>query len=173
MVKRLSTMWETWVRSLGREDSLEKEMATHSSTLALKIPWTEELGAGYYPWGCKESGTTEGLHFLSFFLWTFFGIAFLCDWNESWLFAVLWPLLNLSLVINSVSPVSILCRFWNDISLKPRGFKTGRNLGTALAYPPFSIEKETEVSSGAQAWKWQPTPVLLPGKSLGWRSLVG
>ena len=37
-------------------------MATHSSTLALKIPWTEELGAGYYPWGCKESGTTERLH---------------------------------------------------------------------------------------------------------------
>ena len=34
MVKRLSTMWETWVRSLGQEDSLEKEMATHSSTLA-------------------------------------------------------------------------------------------------------------------------------------------
>ena len=62
MVKHLSTMWETWVRSLGWEDSLEKEMATHSSTLALKIPWTEELGAGYYPWGCKESGTTERLH---------------------------------------------------------------------------------------------------------------
>ena len=38
-------MWETWVRSLGREDSLEKEMATHSSTLAWKIPWMEELGA--------------------------------------------------------------------------------------------------------------------------------
>ena len=34
VVKRLSTVWETWVRSLGREDSLEKEMATHSSTLA-------------------------------------------------------------------------------------------------------------------------------------------
>ena len=33
LVKRLSTMWETWVRSLGQEDSLEKEMATHSSTL--------------------------------------------------------------------------------------------------------------------------------------------
>ena len=43
-------------------------MATHFSTLALKIPWTEELGAGYCPWGCKESGTTEQLrfHFLSF-----------------------------------------------------------------------------------------------------------
>ena len=40
-------------------DMQEKEMATHSGTLALKIPWTEELGAGYYPWGCKESGTIE------------------------------------------------------------------------------------------------------------------
>ena len=43
-VKHLSTMQETWVRSLGREDPLEKEMATHSSTLAWKIPWTEEPG---------------------------------------------------------------------------------------------------------------------------------
>ena len=40
--ERLPAMWETWVRSLGLEDSLEKEMATHSSTLAWKIPWTEE-----------------------------------------------------------------------------------------------------------------------------------
>ena len=64
MVKRLSTMQDTWVRSLGWEDSLEKEMATYSSTLTLKIPWMEELGAGYCPWGCKELGTTERLHFL-------------------------------------------------------------------------------------------------------------
>ena len=63
MVKRLSTMWETWVRSLGRKDSLEKEMAIHSSTLAQKIPWMEEPGAGYCPWGHKESDTTERLHF--------------------------------------------------------------------------------------------------------------
>ena len=62
-LKRLPAMWETRVQSLGWEDSLEKEMATHSSILALKIPWTEELGAGYYPWGSKESGTTEQLHF--------------------------------------------------------------------------------------------------------------
>ena len=41
-VKRLPAMWDTWVRSLGREDPLEKEMATHSSTHAWKIPWTEE-----------------------------------------------------------------------------------------------------------------------------------
>ena len=44
MVKRLPAMPETWVQSLGREDPLEKEMATHSSTLAWKIPWMEEPG---------------------------------------------------------------------------------------------------------------------------------
>ena len=43
-VKRLPTMWETWVQSLGWEDLLEKEMATHSSFLAWKIPWMEEPG---------------------------------------------------------------------------------------------------------------------------------
>ena len=43
-VKRLSTMWETWVPSLGQEDPLEKEMANHSSNIAWKIPWTEEPG---------------------------------------------------------------------------------------------------------------------------------
>ena len=42
--KRLSTMWETWVRALGWKDPLEKEMAIHSSTIAWKIPWTEEPG---------------------------------------------------------------------------------------------------------------------------------
>ena len=44
MVKRLPTMQETQVQSLGREDPLEKEMATHSSILAWKIPWMEEPG---------------------------------------------------------------------------------------------------------------------------------
>ena len=44
MVKLLPTKWETQVRSLGQEDPLEKEMATHSSTLAWKISWMEEYG---------------------------------------------------------------------------------------------------------------------------------
>ena len=44
MVKRLPTMQETWVQSLGQEDLLEKEMAIHSSILAWKIPWMEEPG---------------------------------------------------------------------------------------------------------------------------------
>ena len=43
-VKRLSTMQETWVQSLGQEDLLEKEIVTHSSILAWKIPWMEEPG---------------------------------------------------------------------------------------------------------------------------------
>ena len=44
MVKCLPTMRDTWIRSLGWEDPLEKEMATHSSILAWKVPWTEKLG---------------------------------------------------------------------------------------------------------------------------------
>ena len=55
MVKTLGAMWETWVHSLGWEDPLEKEMATHSSILACRIPWTEEPS----PWDCKESDMTE------------------------------------------------------------------------------------------------------------------
>ena len=43
-VKNLPAMQETWVQSLGQEDPLEKEMATHSSILAWRIPWTEEPG---------------------------------------------------------------------------------------------------------------------------------
>jgi len=61
-LKHLPAMWETWVRSLGQEDPLEKEMATHSSILAWRIPWTEELG-GLQSMGRKESDTTERLHF--------------------------------------------------------------------------------------------------------------
>ena len=66
MVKNLVAMQETWVRSLGWEDPLEKRMATHSSILAWRAPWTEEPGKlqsmpGYSPWGHKELDTTEQL----------------------------------------------------------------------------------------------------------------
>ena len=59
IVKRLPTLRETRVQSLGWEDTLEKEMAIHSRTIAWKIPWTEEPGR------VAESSTTERLHFLS------------------------------------------------------------------------------------------------------------
>ena len=66
-VKRLPTTRETWVRSLGQEDPLEKEMATHSSTLAWKIPWMEEPG------GLQSMVTKSGTR-LSSFTFTFNGL---------------------------------------------------------------------------------------------------
>ena len=63
MVKHLPTMQETWVQSLGWEDILEKEMATHSSILACKIPWMEEPGR-LQSMGHKEPDMTELLHML-------------------------------------------------------------------------------------------------------------
>ena len=54
-------MQETQVSSLGHEDGLEKGVATHSSILAWRIPWTEEPGGGYSPQGGKEPDTTERL----------------------------------------------------------------------------------------------------------------
>ena len=62
MVKRLPIMQETSVQSLDREDLLEEEMATHSSILAWKIPWTEDPGRLQYM-GSQELDTTEQLHF--------------------------------------------------------------------------------------------------------------
>ena len=57
--KNLPAMQETRVRSLGQEDPLEKEMATHSSILAWEIPWIEERGGLYSPWGYKQLDKTE------------------------------------------------------------------------------------------------------------------
>ena len=61
-VKRLPAMWEIWIQSLGQEDPLEKEMATHSSTLAWKIPWMEEPGRATVH-RVAESDMTKRLHF--------------------------------------------------------------------------------------------------------------
>ena len=58
MVKNLPAIQEPWVQSLGQEDSLEKEMATHSSILAWRIPWVEKPG-GLQSTGRKQSNTTE------------------------------------------------------------------------------------------------------------------
>ena len=60
-LKHLPAMKETWVRSLDQEDPPEKGMATHSSILVCRIPWTEEPGELHSPWGCKESDMTERL----------------------------------------------------------------------------------------------------------------
>ena len=60
LVKSLTAMQETWVRSLGQEDSLEKEMATHSSIFAWRIAWTKEPGR-LQSMRSQESDTTERL----------------------------------------------------------------------------------------------------------------
>ena len=59
LVKNPPAMWETWVRSLGWEDPLERAKATHSSILAWRIPWT------IYSRGCKESDMTKCLSLYS------------------------------------------------------------------------------------------------------------
>ena len=61
-------MRETWIQSLGRQDPLEKEMATHSSILAWRIPSSL---VGYRLWGLKESDTTEWLHFHYSFIYIY------------------------------------------------------------------------------------------------------
>ena len=85
-VKRLPGMWETQVRSLGWEDPLEKEMATHSRTLAWKIPWTEK------PSSLQSMRSQRVGHdwatFLSFPFWCIqaaFSNTSVCDsWTDTW-----------------------------------------------------------------------------------------
>ena len=82
MVKHLSTMWETWVRALGWEDPLEKEMAIHSRTIAWRIPWTEEPGR-LQSTGLQRVGhdwTTSLTHSMNMFL--------CCSLNSS---TLSWP----------------------------------------------------------------------------------
>ena len=67
LVKNLPAMKETWVRFLGWEDPLEKEMATHSSILAWRIPWTEESGR-LQSMGSQESDTTYWLN-CYYYMW--------------------------------------------------------------------------------------------------------
>ena len=84
MAKRLPTMWETRVQSLGQKDPLEKEMATHSSSLAWKIPWTEKPGR-LQSMGSQRVGhdwvkyiETINLEIYSNYQWSW--VKFICAW---------------------------------------------------------------------------------------------
>ena len=80
-VKRLPTMRETQVRSLGQEDVLEKEIATHSSTLAWKMPWTEEPGR-LQSMGSQKVRLDQATSLLLHLPFTFYPIVFaLCGWS--------------------------------------------------------------------------------------------
>ena len=105
MVKNLPAMQETWVWSLGQEDALEKEMATHSSILAWRSPWTEESGK-YSPWGCKEmDGTEWHTHTHTFF----YGHSFFLPLTLSLLPS--FPTFPVSLFSHSLSHRSYLLHF--------------------------------------------------------------
>ena len=72
-LKCLPAVWKTWVRSLGREDPLEREMATHSSSLASRIPWMEEPG------GLQSMGSQRVRHNLSNFAFTVTDFLYILD----------------------------------------------------------------------------------------------
>ena len=111
-LKNLPAMQETLVLSLGGEDPLEKGMASHSSILAWRIPWTEEL-AGYSLWGHKELDITEqllislastfGYHKFVFYVWVCFVSKFIfiifLDSTCKWYNICLWHT-SLSMIIS-------------------------------------------------------------------------
>ena len=90
MVKRLSTMQETWVQSLGWEDLLEKEMVTHSSILAWKIPWTEDPGRLQSMGPQSQTRLSD----FTFFLWKSLRLVFISvalkHPDNSWKYYVSW-----------------------------------------------------------------------------------
>ena len=120
MVKHLPTMRETWVQALGWEDPLEKEMATHSRTIAWKIPWTEEPGR------LQSMGSHRVRH----------------DWATS-----------LHFIVQTGFPGGTVVK------------NPSANAGDGRGFYPWV---------GKIPWrrKRQPTPVLLPGKCYGQRSLA-
>ena len=155
MVKNLPAMWETWVRSLGGEDPLVKEMATHSCILAWRIPWIEEPGGLYSLWDRQESDMTERLtlqhsrdylkHFimLDFFLKLFswflekqFFTSILRNltsgiWRSMKTAQTLYLVVvfNESFINESFTIIGIFsCKSWNSLLL----YKTGRAVTCAI-----------------------------------------
>ena len=81
VVKNPPAVWETWVRSLGWKEPLEKGIATHFSILAWRIPWTEKPAG--YSHGVAELDTTERLSLKHFLALPFFGIGMKTDLFQS------------------------------------------------------------------------------------------
>ena len=96
-VKNLPAMQETRVLSLGQEDPLEKGMATHSSILAWRIPWSEEPGGLHSQWGHKESDTAERLNTC-----THFDVQTTCPLLHNFYISWYLPLLLLRAVLSGL-----------------------------------------------------------------------
>ena len=166
-LKRLPARRETRVQSLGREDPREKEMATHSSSLAWKIPWTEEPG-GLPSMGSQRVGHdwVTSLSLFTFMLWRTKWQptpVFLPGESQGWGSLVgcrLWGRTESDTTERLHSPMAALGLPWS---------LSGQESACQCRRPGF------DPRIGKISWrrKWQPTPVFLPGKSHGQRSLAG
>jgi len=102
----------------GWEDPLEKEMATHSSILAWKIPWTEEPGRLYRSWSCKELDTTEWLHFTIQYIAFSDWLLLFSNMHLSFLSVFSWFLAHFFLVLNDI-PLPGCTTVWRTSCLLP------------------------------------------------------
>ena len=150
-LKELSATRETWVRSLGREDPLEKEMATHSSILAWRIPWTEEPSGLHTVHGVTKSQTRLRDFTFTFMRYIYFCATVKCKSEKA---------------IASHSSTLAWKTPWREEPgrLQSMGsLRVGHDWATSLSLFTFMHWRR----------KWQPTPGLLPGESQGRGSLVG
>ena len=150
MVKDLPAIQETQVRSLGQEDPLEKKMATHSSILAWRIPWTEEPGR-------LQSMRSQRVRHN----WAANTFTFMMKYDGGGLVAKSCPLI------------------WNIVITKQLGLYGGFPGSSHAKESSCNAGDTGDVSliigSGRSpgGGKWQPTSVFLPGESYGLRSLEG
>ena len=169
-------MRETWVRFLGWEDPLEKEMATRSSILAWRTPWTEEPG-GLQSTGSQRVGhdwaTSLSLSYISEYhsLCRYFSFVYLLQY---FLAAVLVIFIfgNFSCIISLITP-SFLCSVWNIYYLNIECLPLFRASLVAQRIKHLPAMQESWVGMIPWRRKWQPTKVFLPGESHGQRSLAG
>ena len=171
MVKNPPAVQETWVRSLGQEDTLEKGMATHSSIIAWRISWTEEPRRLYSRWGHKELDTTEWLTLFTLSLtlktaqhsweggngpesstdlWLLISVCNLVPTNlrDSW--AIAQGALTASVISGGIPHPPAGCRWWK-MFIPVMGWAVGRDrelhFWSALdKSSPFSMVREASIS---------------------------
>ena len=164
-VKRLSAVLETWVRSLGWEYPLEKETATHSSTLAWKIPWTEEPGRPQ-SMGSQRVRHDEWLYFY------FSGNPDSCWCLTGSNFALTWLSLCHAASQEAYRRLEILPnlhgKFGQNLDFTPDGPWTGMVLAFVKKEPFKYHERAASVPSVPRSWHLGQLS-LGPGNSLHWK----
>ena len=174
MVKNPPAMQETWVQSLGWEDPLEEGMATYSSILAWKNPQGQRSLVGYSPQCRQELDTTEWLSIHTHIHTRLYMLSFsLLGVNHTFsVYYIICAKLNTTIHLYSekaMAPHSSTVAWkipWMEEPgrLQSMGsLRVRHDWATSLSLSTFMHWRR----------KWQPTPVLLPGESHGWRSLVG